>query len=157
MGHEWDRLVDEFFFVSSLADPQLETLGCETHHAKPWCCDQCPSKPRFPTQKALQLHQRISHGLRCEARRFVAGQDCPVCGIRFATRLRCIAHLSDKRRIKCSSQLNRLSPLPDEVVAQLDEEARLARAEARKKGHTVPRAGGQARQANGRPVGRPKL
>ena len=157
MGQDWDKLVDELFFFSSLADTELEVPLSEGHHAKQWVCTVCTTHPRFPSEKALLQHERIAHGRQCEARRYVEGTDCPICGIRFATRLRCIAHLSDKRRTRCSSQLRLLDPLPDAEVVRLDSEAREARSAARRNGCTVPRAGAQAYRPDGRPVGRPKL
>ena len=157
MDHDWDMLVDELFFFSSLADKELEAPLSEDHHAKQWVCTFCPTHPRFPSEKAMLQHQRIAHGKQCEARRFVGGTECQICGIRFATRLRCIAHLSDKRRTKCSSKLYLLEPLPDAEIARLDAEAEEARSVARKSGCTVPRAGAQAFRSDGRPVGRPKL
>ena len=78
--------------------------------------------------------------------KFVATNRCPVCFVVFADRLRVIAHLSETRqrskvrKLTCrdsvlSGQVPEIDPL---AVAQLDAEARIQRAAARKVGHTRP-------------------
>ena len=103
-------------------------------------------RPAFSTEKAYLMHMRTKHGFRCDARRYI-GHDavCPVCKMSFPSRLKAIAHLSEKRmrgrrKVRCyDSVLNAsLVPLPDNLVQELDEADRLSRTKARKCGHSHP-------------------
>eukprot|EP00973_Karenia_brevis_P003070 421085-Karenia_brevis.AAC.1 len=63
-----------------------------------------------------------------------------------------MAHLSDKRRPKCWNKISteRFQPLPLERVAELDEQDRVARREAQRKGKSHPEAVGPARDVEGK-------
>ena len=108
-------------------------------------CDVC-GENGFHTQKALQQHARVVHKQRCVMNFYVSGSKCPCCRREFADRLRVIAHLSDPRnrakvvKATCRDKVlaGDVPRLADDVVAKLDEEARIQRAKARRAGHTRP-------------------
>ena len=144
------------FYVESVTD------ACTSPSvvARPFNCDICEHAgvrpvPTFATEKALNSHKRISHQSRCTARLYVdSSAVCPICRVKFSTRLRAIAHLSDRRRVKCSSQLSSLVPLRPDVVAELDLKDAEARKAAQRSGHTQPLSAHRAVTSDGRRVGR---
>ena len=124
--------------------------ACRALH---FACSQCDRA--FASQKALESHARVKHGCRMDIRAFVAGSICPACGTDSKQRLRCLAHLSDRRRTRCAEWVRthcvRLAP---RQVADLDEHDRLLRREARKSGKSHHIAVGPAITCGGRLVGR---
>jgi hypothetical protein len=109
----------------------------------------------FATQMALQAHQRKVHKVRTEVRCFIDGsKECPVCGACFASRLRVIAHASEKRcrgktRMTCfqAIQDGAVPRLPDHLVLELDEQDKIIRRDARRAGRTTPIAEFRASRA----------
>ena len=101
------------------------------------------------SNKALLAHQRVKHRVRNPVKNYViADATCPVCKISsFSTRLRAIAHLSEKRcrgrsTVTCYDQLQQgeYRPLPAELVDKLDEADRTSRRSAMRNGRTTPLA-----------------
>ena len=110
-------------------------------------CHLCVCEP-FINNKALLAHMRQKHGLRIQVKSYV-GSDakCPVCAVAFSTRLRCIAHLSEKRcrgrvRETCHQRLlqGNYQRLNVDHAAQLDDLDRTARREAARIGRSTPLA-----------------
>eukprot|EP00973_Karenia_brevis_P066405 9228554-Karenia_brevis.AAC.1 len=62
-------------------------------------CQICAAQ--FASQRALESHRRAKHGDRLGIRLYVPSAECPCCGTNFRQRLRCLAHLSDRRGPKC--------------------------------------------------------
>ena len=114
----------------------------------PHGCTVCAAT--FHTNKAARQHERAKHGFRATADRFVGSDPvCPVCGKRFATRLRAVAHLSEARvrsktpKVTCRERVLR-GEFPPAEAADLLLARRLDRVErsaARRRGHTVPVVG----------------
>ena len=111
------------------------------------------------------MHQRMVHGHRCTVKHFV-GPDacCPICKTTFSTRLRCIAHLTDKRRrgnrIPCGELLasSDANPWVPAEVARLDAVDREVRRAAHRSGRTTPLSCGlpQRRRDAESPVEQPQ-
>ena len=117
--------------------------------ANPFACDSCHC--RFASERALQMHFRVAHGARCSAKWFADSNGmCPICFKIFPTRLRLVAHLTEKRhrgdRVPCGSRLGSARPLGAERVAQLDAVDTAARTKARKAGKTQPTVGGRRKR-----------
>eukprot|EP00973_Karenia_brevis_P040272 5562845-Karenia_brevis.AAC.1 len=140
---EWRQLVEQYMVFESVSDQKSKETKHEHDRALPgaWTCEICgPSSGYFKSEKALMSHQRVKHGRCCAAQRYIGREPvCPVCGMRFASRLRAIAHLSEKRmrgKIKksCYSILisGVLDPIPTETLEKLDENDRLERLAARR-------------------------
>ena len=144
---EWKSLVE------CLRDPLKPKVsgsvssGCDFRYV----CEVCASKgchAAFPTSKALLAHARIKHGTRSFVRNFIGSDNkCPVCQNVFSTRLRAIAHLSEKRKrgkrtISCHDLVleGLATPLNPTVVASHDNEDRKLRKTARLMGHAQPLA-----------------
>ena len=125
-------------------------------------CNQCPANsegqfPSWSTQKALASHMRAKHKEKCMFRVYIdADGVCPVCKTQFKSRIRCLAHVSDKRRTKCSSALvaGHYKQLATVTVERLDLSDREERRLAQQSGHSQPIAKGSARTACGRVIGR---
>ena len=132
--------------TSSSASPAGRTLG----HA----CSVCHA--RFPTERALASHCRAKHGHQLGIKQYIDGSGvCPSCGTQFRTRLRCIAHLSDRRRPRCANWvLANCRPLASDVLSRLDEKDREALREAWSQGHTHALARGPAPTREGKRIGR---
>ena len=74
----------------------------------------------------------------------------------FASRVRCLGHISDNRRPKCAEWLLKHgSAVSPATLVRLDETDRVQRREAQQQALTGPRATLPARNAKGRVVGRP--
>ena len=100
-------------------------------------------------------HRRVLHSEKCQARMWIdADATCPVCRTRFGSRLRAIAHLTDPRRAKCSSQLDQFPMVAADVVDELDLADREARTIAKRKGRPTPLTPAAAVLANGKRIGR---
>ena len=92
----WDRAVSELFFSTSCCDTKASHAdqGAEQYH-----CSECEAS--FCTDRAKQSHERAKHGKRIVIKDYLPSAVCPSCGTDFQQRLRCIAHVSDKRRTSC--------------------------------------------------------
>ena len=108
-------------------------------------CELCPAA--FSSWRGLAMHRRIAHGSRTDVRRF-AGEDavCPVCSVIFKSRLRLIAHLTEKRirgsRPPCGTLLSHVRPLPAAEVRRLDALDTERRRDAQRQGRSQPVVGG---------------
>ena len=151
MRDKWRRAVERIFFTSSICDP-VEKLN-STSDTSAFQCEECGLA--FFSKKALGMHNRVVHNLRCQARLYI-GPDpvCPVCRATFESRLRAIAHLSDPRRTRCLDKLVPEMRFDEAVVHELDELDKRERAAARREGHTRPLAPSQARRSDGKLLGR---
>ena len=108
---KWKQALACFEFVESSIGstykdpgPGVETALVAYHANHP--CDKCVEV--FTNRKALLAHQRRKHGNRVEQRFFAnrAGI-CQVCRIVFHTHARLLRHLTDSRRTKCWSSIQR--------------------------------------------------
>ena len=149
---EWKDAVCSISFHESVLDRRR--VGNVLPGA--FACSQCADAV-FASKKARTCHERIAHGVKCNARLY-AGSDglCKACGTVFSCRTRLIAHLTDSRRPACIRfARERLVPLADDVVQRLDARDREARKAARRSGYSQPLSAAPARTAAGRNIGRP--
>ena len=159
--NQWAQLLKKFSPVTTAADGAAgralsQKRGGEVCIADSFRCPTCAAA--FGTGKALAQHRRIRHGERMQARRFVGADcSCPVCGIKFASRTRVLAHLAEKRSrgkhggVPCGSAITsgRWAPLPPALIDVLDSADRTERAAAWKRGWTQPHAEVHASRARG--------
>ena len=156
---EWKDAVEQLHFDSYVE----KEAGASVTQKSPglFTCSECAvteEKSDFDSQKALDSHARAKHGVRCEVRCFAPESGkCPVCKAVLCTRLRLIAHLSDKRvgRDRCRNAVlsGSVTPLAPASVLRLDEADRVARRLAQQAGKSHVTAVGQAKRANGQAVG----
>ena len=107
------------------------------------------------SSRALESHQRAKHGVRLHIKRFIGSAVCPSCGTDFKDRLRCIRHVSDRRRTKCAEWiLENGSQLSEVTLKALDAVDTGLRREAQRAGRTNHIAVAPARNACGKVVGR---
>jgi hypothetical protein len=123
-------------------------------------CHLCSvSTLTFATSKVLASHQRAAHGVRNMYRKYVDHSGvCPVCHTMLYTRLRVIAHLSDKRRnLNCRAAIleGRVKELSSDAVSRLDALDTAQRREAQRAGKSHPVAVRCAVRASGKKCGRP--
>ena len=149
---EWNRQVNALDFAQQGPPSQAPAPPCvepPSHAPAFFRCDACQATG-FRTQKALDMHKRVVHGLRQMANKFVDGDSCPVCKKKFASRLRAIAHLSETRQrgrgLKGPSCRDRLliegvPQIAESRLIELDLQARTDRREAKRAGHTRPVVG----------------
>ena len=119
-------------------------------------CTQCLDGACFGTRKALLQHQRKLHAYKDPVCVYVDSSGvCPACKTIFHTRLRCLAHVCDTRRVKCRDRIlsSGIPPIPPTLLKHLEEQDRLARASARQQGHTHPIAVLSARTCEGKRIG----
>ena len=155
----WDAVVGTIYYTSSVSDSHASASNCSSNT---YICNTCPaahdgSRPCWSTQKALDSHLRAKHGVLSVYRIYVDGSGvCPVCKTKFNSRLRCIAHLSDSRRKKCSTALvtGTYPTLDACTVTKLDLLDRESRRQAQQAGHTHPLAHKPAIKSDGKIVGR---
>ena len=103
----------------------------------------------------ISVDSSDQNNARLAIRTLVPTAMCPACGIDYRQRLRCLAHLSDKRRGKCATWvLEHCAPLPPEQVEQLDREDKALRLAAQRDGHSHHLARLPALRPDGRPIGR---
>ena len=142
---EWSELVAACFspdssVAKSRSDP---TVGEAAGHT----CTQCGAA--FFSGKALAQHARIAHGTRSEWHRYIGKTArCLVCRLKFSTRLRAVAHLSDPRHnLRCRAAIldGQVRPLSKAYLSTLEEQARVERAAARAAGGTHPLSRGRPR------------
>ena len=142
----WTEVVQSICFYESVCDKSRSKAYPEV--VASFVCSKCNQS--FAHSKALQSHVRAKHGIRTDRRLYAAADGvCRACNKKFSTRLRLIAHWSDKRRPKCWSWvLTNATPLPTSVVAELDELDKVQCRQARQIGHTVPLSSGPVVQAH---------
>ena len=100
----------------------------------------------FLTSRALQAHERTVHFARNPIKKYIDGSGvCPICKITFASRLRVIAHCTEKRlrgkaRVSCNAVLvSGVVPcVSPETLEKLDAFDRKARNAAVANGRTQP-------------------
>ena len=117
--------------------------------AHPHICAEC--RASFNSARALGMHARISHGQRSFQTNYADSDGiCPICSKIFPTRLRLIAHLTERRprggRVPCGLQLDQARRLSNERVAMLDALDTKERSKARKAGKTQPSVGGRSKR-----------
>ena len=123
--------------------------------AHPHVCGLC--NVGFSSWRGFQQHDRKVHGARCSAKWYADSNGrCPVCFKIFPSRLRLVAHLTEKRsrggKVPCGPLLGNARRLPADRVAYLDSLDTLERAKARREGKTQPTVGGRKkRPAQDRP------
>lgn len=152
----WSEVLDQLFFVESVLDrqahkePGAQVAGRRLNFE----CAVCHAC--FPSERALASHCRAKHGHRLAIKSYIDGSGtCPCCGTRFQSRLRCIAHLSDRRRPRCAEWvLANCTPLDLSTLEILAEKDREMLREAWGQGHTHAIARGPAVTKHGRLVGR---
>ena len=154
---QWHQYVDSLFYCESIADKN-ENQASQTAVVKTFVCDECPEKPCFGTQKALDQHARKKHGKRNPMRFFAdPSGTCPICGTKFLQRFRLLAHLSDRRRTRCRDRIlerpDLYPPIDANLVAGWDAEEAILRKRSLREGHTHPIASGHAKKADGKRVG----
>jgi len=91
----------------------------------------------FPNRLALAVHRTHKHGVRCEARWFVAGAVCPVCSGNYQSRLRCLRHVQRSQGCKLALQSGCIPRLAADVVAATDDMDRAERRQASHSGVSV--------------------
>jgi len=156
----WGDAVAGIYFTHSCND-KVSSSGPSTQ-AHQYVCDICTAsenglRPSFATSRALESHKRSKHKQLSEFRFYVdADGKCPVCHTTFNSRIRCLAHLSDRRRTKCAGQIRAgiFCKIPEATVLQLDLADREARREAQRSGHSHPLAQKPATRHDGRVTGR---
>ena len=159
MGHEkreFLHCVNQIFDVHSVLDEQAPEEVPAAALAT-FVCNLCSPAKAFATEKACDSHCRSKHGMVSCIPKYINGSGiCPACGTKFQSRIRVIAHLSDKRRPACRDRvLNGEFPLlPEQLFVQLQEADRHTRKMALHDGHTHPIAQASAVKADGRRVGR---
>ena len=146
----WRELVYNISFYWSAADPTAADAPTSTREFKCHECSLC-----FASRKAMLQHRRVLHDEKCEARLWIdSSATCPVCKVKFGSRLRAIAHLTDPRRDKCSSQLLHHPKLDPNLVEELDAADTVARTAAKRQGRPTPLAPCSAILPTGGRVGR---
>ena len=152
---KWLQMVNAVSFFESQLDhqeaPQRDEISSLVHK-----CTQCDHGPCFATNKALLQHQRKKHGYKDPVCKYIDGSGvCPSCRTHFHTRLRCLAHVCDTRRVKCRDTIlsGGFPTIPPSMLRDLDEQDQLARTSARKRGHTHPQAVMSARTCAGKRIG----
>jgi len=167
---EWSHCVREIFYTASVLDskqlasqghvPELFAGEGEAHNptqvmTEPlpqWVCKLCDPACLFVSEKSLQSHMRSKHKLTSIIPQYINKSGiCPACGTFFQTRIRVIAHLSDRRRPRCRDRVlaGEFPALPFAEFAALQDEDRTTRRKALHAGHTHPLACGQAVNAEG--------
>ena len=151
----WSRIVDKVFFMDSCLDrssPVQLSDECASR-ALTWTCSTC--NQRFASSRALESHQRAKHGQRLAIKQFIGSSVCPSCKTDYRTRLRCIAHLSDRRRPICAAWVqSNCKVVSAKEQIRLDEIDRVARRHAQQQGRSHAIASIPARTHTGRIVGR---
>ena len=116
-------------------------------------CEEC--RLSFSSSRALRMHRAKKHNLRSHFKFYADSNGiCPVCHACLCSMLMLLSHLSDTRRIKCSSQLSCFPRLSQERVDELDDLDRVAKRLSARSGHSHVLAVGQATSASGRCLGR---
>ena len=158
---KWERCVSSIYYTYSVCDkfasPEVSSLSNNIHVCMQCAPDAKGDFPAWPSIKALESHTRAKHKSRTVWREYVGADGvCPACKSNFKSRLRCIAHLSDKRRTKCSALLlsGAYTKLSAETVSQLDLHDRESRKLAQRAGHSHVIASAPATNSSGVVIGR---
>ena len=123
-------------FAESIIDGSKPPCTVSNTNVADFRCSSCAAS--FATRKALNLHRRTVHKFRAPWTCRISGSICPACGKDFHSRVRCLNHLGDSRRPKCSSWVMVNSPqLSSKVLAKLNEKDTVERKTARRSGHTT--------------------
>ena len=152
--HYWSQMVSSYTKACTHMDQVARGTGrMLVNGPNLYRCSDCAMAGLdccFVSEKGLLAHKRKVHGHRSSLRRFLdASGICPICCCIFSSRTRALAHLTEKRnrsktnRTSCRDVLlaGNFCPLLDETVEKLDLSDKIARAQARKRGHTQPIAG----------------
>ena len=118
-------------------------------------CSQC-----FGSSRALSMHMRTKHAQKSALRTYLDGSGrCPVCLTQFESRIRCLAHVSEKRfrgkaQESCRSKLEAggFLALPHALVSALDAANALLRRGARRHGRSAPLVAAPASRSKVRAV-----
>ena len=86
-----------------------------------WKCNLCCET--FGSKKALSVHARHKHQYRKMLKYFVLGDECLVCGKKFFSRVRLLAHVAQSEHCK-ESYLACFAPASEEEVQLLEQEER---------------------------------
>ena len=130
---DWVRLVNSLFFEDSACDKRAApgagtvplSFQCET-------CGKC-----FASKVARMSHERAAHGRRSHVRAFARSSVCACCGTQFHNRLRLLDHLGNARTRRCLRWCEQhVRPLSPAQLRRLDDEVRVLRSEACKRGRT---------------------
>ena len=113
--------------------------------ARQMICETCGAG--FSSSRALQTHERAKHGKRCEARHFADSDGrCPICFKVFPSRLRLMAHLTEKRARRgknpCRESLYKARRLSDHRVAELDAIDKVGERPRNAKANSSPQSAG---------------
>jgi len=155
----WESAVESIFFVESVSDK----FGAQaSQEARLHVCTMCPqrpdgTRPGWASERALQSHMRSKHKCLSDYRHYVNEDGrCPICKTIYNTRIRCLAHITDRRRPRCAQAIDvgGATKLAESTVLRLDEADRAQRREAQRQGSTHPVAQGPAIRSDGRIVGR---
>ena len=109
-------------------------------------CDMCDAS--FHSLRALQAHVRVRHAKRAPVAQFVGTSPiCQVCSVPFASRMRLLANLTEKRLrgrrlISCGDVVRKgfVKPVSEGQLAKACAMDRAAHTSARKRGHMQPLA-----------------
>ena len=144
----WKHLVDGLYFVESVTDRCApDTADAVNGRLLAFACDRCDSC--FASQTALESHCRAKHGDRLQIRKYFRESVCPCCGTDFRERIRCVGHLSNRRRSACSDWVRlHVQPMLEAEVSRLDQIDRELRREAWRSGHSTHLAKLPAKRCN---------
>jgi len=98
----WDQAVQSIYFVESVSDTRSNSCSSNLSN-NIHVCSQCPAlpdgtRPCWSTAKALESHMRSKHKCLSQYRCYVREDGrCPICGTVYNTRIRCLAHITDRR------------------------------------------------------------
>ena len=149
---QWKTLVKGHIFTTSAVDAMhVKAPAAQSGDTLLTCagCNSAGWHAASSNQRMLAMHLRISHGVRNPIKQFIgADARCPACEARFSTRLRAIAHATEKRkrgnstRPTCFEQLSagRFPAVPAEVLLQLEQADAAARLQAQRVGLSQPRS-----------------
>ena len=145
--HQWKRQVRSWIHTSSVLDGSATKGGCKrkTQNEYVFKCGTCGVC--FEGDRALRCHEQVTHKKRTPVKHWVpVNGTCCVCGVKFSTKLRLIAHLSDRRQEEgkppCRASLGRYDAIDSCEVVRMDELDRQARRKARRVGQSQPRSAG---------------
>ena len=103
--------------VTSRKGCKRKFLVAESDVVEDHVCEICSTKCK--SYRALRLHLRCNHNIRCEVDAFVNDEtECPVCCVDFRSRIRLVQHLGAHKPCNVSFLAN-LPPKVDEVALAL--------------------------------------
>jgi hypothetical protein len=159
---EWHELVDSFHVVVDSFEKMggTDADGTSELGKGRFKCGECAAigaTACFRTEKALDAHRRVRHAFRNQLKKYVdESGKCPVCHVQFSSRLRCIAHVSEKRKrarsaptTSCREALmgGAFMSVSDDLLNAFDERDKLSRRDAVRVGRTQPKAAYTASRA----------